>query len=434
MNVYIKTNIIPNTQSDFLKYRYSFPSQTNFDMKGTTNSFTSSVSFKIKNAPQEIIEKSAMVRVFVYIKSNSYNFDQKVSLLVSPNLDEYKRFKPTQKKFYNVLLEEKKVEKAVFTLSKEYPEDDLIIIEISSCIGVFDYEITKEIPTGKELEKVYSKIYDSNGKKIITLTNIEDNQDYYLTVWRVNKKYRFGSIHGPEIFEKTPEFLFFYYSTESINYKHTVTHNRIFFNDLGKGKIEILLPHLQQRDSFGKEVSLESVTYSVAISDQNDDYELMESTCYLSKRFDELTLKRGTKLSYALRDIQIQVKEKEEKILLSGLKRNRKYFINILIRNIDNEEISTYKPIIIILDSKHNYKLIIVIILMILALLFGLMACNYYKKYKINQLKLNYEINDIKGPLPKSVTEMKKFNKGEITKEKKKYTSLNEDDKNLNEE
>ncbi len=429
INAYVKTNIIPHGQESIVQYCYSFPNENNYDLKGKTNSITSSLTLRIKNAPKEVREGKAFVRVFIYLKSTGYSYDQKVSLTVSPNIDNYKRIKPMQKRYYYNLVNQEK-EKAVFTLTKDYLEDDLFVVEISSCHGNFDYEVTKDIQKKKKkLEKINSKIYESNGKKIIIIQNINEDREYYLSVW-TDTDYNGNPFNllKQKTDANSTEFLFFYYSTESQYYTHTVTHDMFLYDELGKGKIKIQLPELKQRDAYGTEMLFESVTYSLAITDDFKDYQYMESTCFLSKKYEEL-IERKSKLT----GVNYVYNKEDHSFVISGIVRNKKYYVNILIRNLDTNEVLTYKPTIILLDSSHNIKLGIIMVLFIIALLLSFMACEYYKKYKINRMKLNYEINE-GGPLPKSLSEIKKAKKmkGEITIEKKKYTSLNEDSNSLN--
>ena len=98
------------------------------------------------------------------------------------------RVKPEQKKYYFSEMINFYSEKIIFTLKNKETENDLMIIEVSSCKGDFIYALTDFAPMDNDNYKtlkeksVPSEIYSSNGKKIITVRNLQV-KDYYLTLF-----------------------------------------------------------------------------------------------------------------------------------------------------------------------------------------------------------------------------------------------------------
>jgi hypothetical protein len=60
------------------------------------------------------------------------------------------RLKPQQKKYYFSEIEQTNTERAIFNLKNNNPEDDLMIIEISSCKGNFFYALVDYPPSDNE--------------------------------------------------------------------------------------------------------------------------------------------------------------------------------------------------------------------------------------------------------------------------------------------
>lgn len=80
------------------------------------------------------------------------------------------------------------------------------------------------------------------------------------------------------------ELLFYYYTTTEKDYKYLVTKDILnyesIYDSLG---VNIQLPELKRRDTFGRENYVDFMNYTLIISEKKVDYALMESTCYLTK-------------------------------------------------------------------------------------------------------------------------------------------------------
>ena len=136
-------------------FYYSVPSISNFDFKGESNNILPSVSFKAKNIPNELItNKSKIVRMLILIKIEGFYYgDNKISILVSPNVNNYQRIISQQGLYYFSSLTNITKDKTIFNLIKKNKDDNLMIIEISSCQSEFSYSLTETISSSKENSK-----------------------------------------------------------------------------------------------------------------------------------------------------------------------------------------------------------------------------------------------------------------------------------------
>ena len=437
-NVYIKKNIISKksgqTQS---QSQYSKPSAQNYDIKGTTNDLTSAVSLCVKNVPREMREGN-IVRVLINVESEKYSFNQKINVLAAPVINNINRLKPQQSIYYFTSIEKKYADKTLYMLRSKSRGDDLMIIEMSACKGNFIYVLVDSPPDDSEtytdLQKrsVDSNIYSSNGKKIITVRHLEP-KEYYLMVYGARNKRSIESIINEENKKNQNEnkkeddedkaeveLLFYYYTTTEKEYKYLVTKDILnyesIYDSLG---VNIQLPELKRRDTFGRENYVDFMNYTLVISEKKVDYVLMESTCYLTK----LMQNKNKDYDY----IQTKLIPEKKIFNVEGLLPGKTYYMNILAKNDLNGEVITYKPIIFTSSLRERREKIIgIAFLTTVLLVFTILAYNILRKYKIEKAKLSsLEIEKA----PDSGFKKKSINLNVV---KKKYNTLSEDDKSLN--
>jgi hypothetical protein len=315
--------------------------------------------------------------------------------------------------------------------------DDLMIIEMSACRGNFIYVLVDSPPddseTYTELQKrsIESNIYNSNGKKIITVRHLE-SKEYYLMVYGArnsrsieriineeNKKNQ-NENKEEEDDKAEVELLFYYYTTTEKDYKYLVTKDILnyesIYDSLG---VNIQLPELKRRDTFGRENYVDFMNYTLIISEKKVDYALMESTCYLTK----LMQNKNNDYDY----IQTKLIPEKKIFNVEGLLPGKTYYMNILAKNDINGEVITYKPIIFTSSLKERREKIFgIAFLTIVLLIFTILAYNILRKYKIEKAKLS--------SLEIEKTPDRGFKKKNINLNivKKKYNTLSEDDKSLN--
>ena len=413
LNVYTKLNLIDKEK---INQVLNIPNENNFDEKGSTNEMTQSLTLRIKNVPKEVREKFSTTRIIINISSKNSYTEKKFSIMVSPVLNNISRIKPKQKLFYFTTVEYKnKIPNyAIFELSKENNEDDLLIIELSSCKGEYYYKISeKPLTTGEEIQnykdKSNSKIHTVNGKKIILVKNIPDT-GYYLILYPVKM-----NIAAATKIENKVEVLMSYYTTEVYKFNQIVTDDMLHI--INKGNlIKINMPIAKKKDVYGVEDDIQNLNYTVIVSDSYADFQLMSSTCYLRKMYES---KKNTKF---YEQVKINYDKDDNSLSVKGLKKNRLYFVNVLVRNDDTGEIFTYHPTPVLLGNPINgFKTAFIVFLVILIIVFCCIAFRFYRKYKINKLAINYGFGDGTKESASKNTNI------QLHTIKKKYNELGED-------
>ena len=433
VNVYLKVNLI-NKIAKTEENKYSKASKTNFDLKGKTNPLTSAISLKIKNIPKIIRISAFRVRVSINIESDTYQSNHKVKINISPVINSITRIRPQQNKYYFSGFEEKYTEKTIFTLKKLNEEDDLMIIEISACKGNFIYTLTDTPPSDSEtytqlfLRKVESKIYTYNGKKIITVRNL-NKKEYYLTLFGANNERKIDLIIDEEKDpNKIPEggnpvdVLFFYFTTREKSYNYLITNDMINYEVINYNSIKLFIPPLKKRDVFGREKYVNLMNYSFIVSDKESDYYYMESICFLTKLQQKNDMGKY--------NLKIDFDKEKNEFKLAGLEERKVYYLNILGKNNQTGEAFTYKPLIIFYyTSEGGIRYGFIIFLSILLLVFICVAFRMYRKYKLKKMQLNFiEENNANSSIKKE-----NGNSGNINLDfvKKKYNNLAEDNQEM---
>jgi len=403
VDVYLKTNIVEKNAINNDGVKYSMASKTNFDLKGRTHPLTSAISLKIRNAPENMRSNIRTVRILINIHSETYLTSHKVKIMASPVMNNITRIRPEQNKFYFTGFEKKYVERTVFTLKNQDKNDDLMIIEVSACKGNFIYTLTKTAPLDVETymdlkrREIPSRIYSSNGKKIITVRNLEENE-YFLTLFGANNKrdvdYILNQDKDPN---QRPEggnavdVLFSYYTTTEKEYKYLVTNDFLNYDSSDDFySVKFNIPKLKKRDTFGRENYADAMNYTFIVSNKKSDFVYMESICYLTK------LEQNNGIN-KFEDLKIQYNEEENTFNVEGLKLGKPYYMNILGKNTITGEVITYKPVMILYTlTRRRIKVGITIVLTLIVICFLYTAYSLYRKYRLQKMQLNFveESND----------------------------------------
>ena len=442
-NVYVKINIVNMLNEDHIKEqnKLSKPSRYNYDIQGVTNPLTSSLSLRVKNIPKSMRNSTHATFVLINVESAYYSNEKKIKINVSPIMNNILRIKPEQKKYYFSELEKKHSEKAIFTLKNSQIENDLMIIEISSCKGNFIYALTDFPPLDNDNyqnlkeKSVLSEMYSSNGKKIITVRKLQV-KNYYLILFGSNEENNFDIIindnkNNSNINNKNEsnqvDVLFFYYTISEKNYNYLVTQDNIKYESKDDFyTINFILPETKKRDIFGKENFEKEMNYFFIMTDEKEDFNYMESTCYLTKLRQKRTNKK-------FESVKIEFNEKDKIFKVTGLEGGKEYYMNILAENDKTGEIITYKPVKIVASvATRRLKVFLIIFLVVIFIIFLYMAFTVYRKYRIQKIELNYvEDQNILSPKNKNkkIGKLKNINLDFV---KKKYNKLGEDSQELN--
>ena len=417
INVYTKLNILNKKDiidnNNNINEIYNIPSKGNFDNSGTSDEILNSVSLKIENVPIEIRKnKENIIRLLFIVEYKKNNYFDPISnndlfITISTNVNHYKRLKADQNKYYFSTVSISNNDKTVFNILKKNKNDDLIIMEISSCNGEFDFLITDKLSFNENItidnNNITIKHFDSNGKKIIAIFNVE-NKDYYVNIWGINNNNN----------NNETSFLFFYYSTNLSNFDNN--HNNIFFNNIlsykiNKNKVIITIPELISNENFSENYNN---NYSLVYSTNENDYNFMESICFLSQKLNDNNNNNKIKIKFY----------NNNNIIISNLNYNKKYYFNVLIKNTKTGIFNTFQPIQIITEKYKKPQMLILFILILIIFICLILICRYYKKYKNTKKMIRFETEDMRNMFP-IVNENN--NKKYKQKFKENYTNLTEE-------
>lgn len=436
-NVFIKYHILEKNSKDVKTnvteeqaYNYKIPSITNYDYRIKTDKVVGAGNKVLSKFPS--IQKEQILRVLFSVSIVKYSendpddeneykeedlvYDTPFKITVSPKIEGGSVLYTTQKIYHYTTdkYDPNNKYSKTFLLSTNSALDDTMVIEIASCKGSYEYKIN-EVSEGqiKSTPIKYNK-NSYNGKEVITLSNLK-SINYQIEITPINK---IPFCRNPEasrnpICTSDVSYLFYYYSTTADNYKYSLINPVFTYNTYGRGGIQINIPNLKESDAFGNERDLKDMHFDVFVSESEIDFSKMESVCYLSEMSKDTQQKKLYK----------NIKIKNGKIIVKGLKSGQSYYVNILAENPKTKELITFKPIQVIsgnLLSSFSGWLLVLLIVGVVAL--GGASFYLYKRLKITQAELSYENNDLNrlGNLSRPETEM-----GNISSSNNiKYSSL----------
>ena len=176
---------------EFSFYHYSLPTTDNYDYRATTDKTLGKISLNINNLPklseQDLIKGNKIIRALFYVQIGTLNFDPvpeenneisnnredndskgeeidssktMINIIVTPRIGniKYMDIKPYEYYFSNLtynsaLKKRKQVENKVYFLTCENPHHDILVIEISSCQGHYDINISEELITKSNIKE-----------------------------------------------------------------------------------------------------------------------------------------------------------------------------------------------------------------------------------------------------------------------------------------
>ena len=217
------------------------------------------------------------------------------------------------------------------------------------------------------------------------------------------------------------DILFIYYTTKKKNYNYLVSQDYLNYeskNDYYYVKIK--LPDLKKRDILGRENYVDYMNYTFIVSEKKEDFEYMESTCYLTK------LMQNKERSKNYQYLQTQYDKVNNVINVKGFKGGKVYYINILGQNSHTGEIITYNPLMITTSLlQRSVSIFVIVFLVIIIIIFIFLTFSIYRKYRIEKAQLDiFDSN-------KTDEDRVKPNNINLKVLKKKYNSLEEENKNL---
>ena len=403
--VYIRINIINKDYKTILtspesSYHYQLPSSTSYDYKAETDDILNSLTINMDNLPKIEDKENVFIRALfsleLYQKNlfgeSEYDGDNTISILLSPNLNHFKRIKaePFQYYFHNESLvmhtqseNNSHMDYKIFALDKIDETDDKMIIEISSCSGSFSFSLNNQIKySGEQKSSLKFTQTKERGRTIIIIDDLKDKH-IFLTIWanNINKKR-----------EKFISYMMYYYTTTKELYKSAFSEGEIQYEVGKRDYVFFTIPKIKVRDTQNYVREITDFRFSIFLTKEHSHYLKMESVCYLSSNFDFVD-----PLKY-YRDVSLN---KNNKISVR-LNKNTEYYVNILAQNIKTNEMITFKPIVVYISNKYDIPfglIFFLIIFIVIAVLIYL----YLKKKNTNlsnydvQVKSTSEISQIQS-------------------------------------
>ena len=424
-SIYAKISIIESL--DFKKIiEYKSPSSNNYDVKAISNEFNPNLSIKIKNLPKEEYYLGFKIIVIFLVESNNFeSINDKFTMIAYPNINHCEIIYPLPYKYIYSSLSNKKIDKTVFTFNKKENDKNLLIVEISSCKGDFGYQLTNSLK--KNTKEHDSLMIKGKGKKII-LARIEDNAEYYLSIFglKEDELFIFDDINfnNNNLTNTDIDFLLYYYTMNEKDFSQENFDSKFTYEVKGPGVVVLNLPIIEflTKNNNHKIIAKEGdLAISVIITENFNEFEYMDSICYLSKKNE--IIQSGN----LYKDYKININKNKNRVEISNLDKNKNYYVNILINNKQTGQFLALDALQITPNWKKEKNIAMTLLLIgIIVLIFIIFY--FYRKFKIVKDIVSNEINEINdmkklGSVPKSINELKNIK--DI--QKNKYDNLTED-------
>ena len=437
-DLYIKINVIDKKkitqmqkneekakQDEFSLYHYSLPSDDNYDYKSVTDKTLGKIALNINKLPklseQEILEGNKIIRGLFYVRlgqmhfeslpeeensmasqsveipnpnmtpENNESVDKKddtqtiVNIVVTPGINniKYIEAKPFEYYFSNLTYStrsiKKQVETKIYSLICENIYHDLLVIEISTCLGHYEINIQEELITKDNINKPsikYSET-DYNGKKTIFIENIK-SKHYYLSI--KSKRDQFiCNMHRlkDEQCGNNLSYLLYYFTAYSEHYSFQEVDKWIIHKPYGNGQIKLELPLIITNDLDLNKKEISDFKFDVFATKEKDYTSNMGSVCFLSR-----VISNKTKI-FKIESMSI---ENKNSLILKDLEPGNRYYINVLAQNIKTKELITFHPIEVFTGGMRpifwkSFSFICIIVL-------TLILAYYIRKYRRAQDEL----------------------------------------------
>ena len=416
--IYAKTSIVNNTDSG-TKKNIHLPSNNNYDVKATTNTFNPSVSIKIKNDFGELYAKNKKMITILFVEADNFKtYEDRLNIIAYPSVGHYELVYPQPNKYIYNSLSHLKEDQTVFILKRQDPADNLLVVEISSCQGNYGFRLFNNLNDSKLVRDndVYAK--GSHGKKIL-VKKIGRTNEYYLSVYGLKED---EIVFDTKQNSSGIDFLMYYYTTTEENYAKIISESKIDYQVESPGNIVLTLPDLVTINSKNNKNKLDDLTLSVIITENEKEFNYMKSICFLSKKY-EYIMSNNLYQNYT-----IKIDKSKNHIEIEKLNKKTNYYINVLITNRKTGQIFAMDPFEVIPNKFFTTNILLIIIVISIVIL-SLVIFYFYRKYRITKAIINFENSDIKkmGSIPKSISELKKIQEEKNKKAKEKYNSLTED-------
>ena len=433
--LFIKINIVDRTKitqiqknkekikDEFSLYHYSIPSADNYDYKSVTDKTLGKISLNLNNLPRlskdELEKRNKFIRALFYVRLGEMNFESTpeensnnnnqerkkeektvINIVITPGVNniKYIEVKPFEYYFSNLTYKtfniKQKVETKIYSLYCENPYHDILVIEISSCIGQYKINIQEELITKDNLNKnsiKYTEFYNY-GKRTIIVDDIK-SKHYYLSVISqqdpiICRLYRLDL----ENCGNNLSYLFYYYTAYKDLFKFDLIDKFITHQPFGNGQIKLDLPFVITNDLELNKKEIKDYKFDVFATKNKDDTNRMGSICYLSR------VESNKSHIFKIESMSIINKTS---LILKDLDYGSTYYINVLAQNLKTQELIAFQTIEVFTGGIKPLFWRVLTFLIIIGLTIILLY--FFYKYKTTQEELIFLRGDT---LPKTQYEM----------------------------
>ena len=351
---YDKSEILNSTNANYLKNKiqtHAIPSELDNDFKGDDLNLYRLIALKLPKLDMNKVERKVVTMLFavaLYDHSPENNIkDIKLNIRASPQVNNITISEIPENSIEYVALEgfESESNLHIYDLKRKSETDDILVLEVSACLGAVDVFVSKSIINSKSDAYKNSlmpfSFESANGRNIYTFKNV-DVENYFLV------------LNGKQVISQDCK-LEFEQNQLKCSKKHTEVLIKYFFTKTSsiynKPKLINEGISLEYEILNSKSVSLKwkplllvdldnqayqaNVSYDVYVSESVNDFLYMDSICYLNL-FGMQKNKSRVNIEYSKDTYTAEI---------SNIKPGKKYFLNILATNFDSKDIFAYKSI-----------------------------------------------------------------------------------------
>ena len=410
-------------------YHYEIPSYYNYDYSSKTNNYLGTMNININNLPiikPEEVDKKFVRALFKIEIEKTYHrvistgtnnefpesppiSNQKetnVRILVSPGVNNFKRVdvapynyyfsqtslipqRPIMNPYENYVYNGNK-EIKIYSLDKKNEKDDKMIIQINSCSGNYDVKLSKKIVTYDDNSNdiQYETVGGIQGRKTYIINNLR-YKHVYLSIKSAQNEQECSNGNEMDKNNNTCarelSYLLFYYSTSS---QRQFTDNNIYqlkYRLDTRANFYLYVPQINNIDKRFLE-------YNVIWTNNETYSKTMESICYLSQILNNETnntkifIEKNVKLNYRN---EVYMK----RIYISS----QPQYITLLVRNTKNNELISFQPILVQLNSTWtSFVISMCIIIIIILICYSYFDCVRDKilDWYVNGFSLGFKKNE----------------------------------------
>jgi hypothetical protein len=300
----------------------------------------------------------------------------------------------------------------VYKLSRDHNKENFILVELSSCLGEIDFYIGEYI--NMQVHNVTKHEYkrrDSYGKSIIELNLNNNDADAFLIIYGKNPSY----VDGQYVYSYVVRYNSYIDGNEYDTY-NLAGQSLVAYSE-SDAQFELKWGSVTTKDDNNNDILLRS-RYLVKLIGSDSYTDNINSICYtygIEKYYRQK--------SSHIRDGDRIVISKNDLIDGQG------YFVSIVATTDETSDhtMLAYNPVQLRNDSRiYGYPFWIIMALAFCTMVLILFLMILYKKYRSTKLRLDFEVNDVRGmsSVDRSENEMRSIQ--EIKGKPGRYMNLNE--------